>query len=474
MQTDPTGMRSVDIQPIPIDQHRTGSFLSSAGSLPKALVVSGLENVETPAQRLLLRVLQYRKVSLDAEFLSMAHPSDSNVDGIRDLPPDFFMVYVCPLDPHERPAILETLVSRPLKVIFCLLTIEQLDRFAMSADVSVSPAVRQTYAAYRSSINTLLSASFTSLSPRMQMAALHPLDTPPVSPSPRLRPLPLGSSPQLAPTTSTNPVVSVEDLQQLRSLTRPVPSALPTAYSSESDAPEAYTFIHPSLNIYMADLFSATRHHPLLDGGLLTLRAHRDAEDLVRAYRVICGDSLGAELITTIAAAPPDAASESQGPSSDDELRTEDEHGLAWDRESAWLGAELRAGRRKASSLRSVEVRIQGPDGEHDHVHEQGHGHDHNHQQPRMTAFASRDDFVPRSFMSPLPLPPEVWDVSEVDIGRVFPRVVSHRLRVRSGPDDEILGSIMHPAVRDRPPSEAASADRQTVKQIVVGILADV
>ena len=76
--------------------------------------------------------------------------------------------------------------------------------------------------------------------------------------------------------------------------------------------------------------------------------------------------------------------------------------------------------------------------------------------------------------MSPLPLPPEVWDVSEVDIGRVFPRVVSHRVRVRSGPDDEILGSIMHPAVRQHPPSEVPSADRKTVKQIIVGILADV
>ena len=52
-----------------------------------------------------------------------------------------------------------------------------------------------------------------------------------------------------------------------------------------------------------------------------------------------------------------------------------------------------------------------------------------------------------------------------------------YRLRVRAGPDDEILGTIMHPAVRDPPAQgEAVKAppERKTVKQIVVGILADV
>ena len=232
--------------------------------------------------------------------------------------------------------------------------------------------------------------------------------------------------------------------------------------------PEAFTFIHLSLSIYLADLFSATRHHPLLDGTLLTLRAHRDAEDLVRAYRVICGDSIGAELITTVAAAPsPDRPSmNSQGSQTDEELRTEDEYGLPWEQntETEWLGAELKMGRRKASSIRSVEVRIQGLEGS------QG--------EPRSTPLESRESLTPRfgvgSFISPMPPSPEVWDVSEVDIGRIFPRVVSHRLRVRSGPDDEILGSIMHPAVHNQPPPDTQPVDRKTVKQIIIGILADV
>lgn len=244
---------------------------------------------------------------------------------------------------------------------------------------------------------------------------------------------------------------------------------LPSLTSSQSESiPEAFTFIHSSLNIYLADLFSAARHHPLLDGTLLTLRAHRDSEDLVRAYRVICGDSIGAELVTTVAAAPTlDAPSmDSQESHTDEELRTEDEHGLSWERntETEWLGAELKMGRRKASSIRSVEVRIQGPDGPEG--------------EPRSTPLESRESLTPGfgvgSFMSPLPLPPEVWDVSEVDIGRIFPRVVSHRLRVRSGPDDEILGSIMHPAVHNQPHSNFQPHERKTVKQIIVGILADV
>ena len=77
---------------------------------------------------------------------------------------------------------------------------------------------------------------------------------------------------------------------------------------------------------------------------------------------------------------------------------------------------------------------------------------------------------------------PEIWDVSEEDVARIFPRVVSHRVRVRHGPDDEILGSVMFPAV---PPEAARPAteiregmrlwwERKSVKEILVRILADV
>lgn len=199
--------------------------------------------------------------------------------------------------------------------------------------------------------------------------------------------------------------------------------------------------MHPTLDIYLSDLFAATRHHPLVDGTLITLRAHRDAEDLVRAFRVICGSSLGAELISNVASASHrdggPRARVSEDSATDDELLspTDDTHGIDWDKQAGeedWLGAEIRMGKRKASSLRSVEVRIQGPS-------EQGAPFDAASENAR-----SRMDLLPT-----LPRQPEVWDISEVDVGKIFPRVVSHRMRIRAGPDDEILGSLMYPAAAD-------------------------
>lgn len=109
MQSEPVTIRKyTDIQPIPISatDSRPNSHATSV-HLPKALVVSGLEHVEIPAQRILLRVLQDRKIVLDSNTLDASVVSE----GAWILPPDFFLVYVCPLDPHERPPILPTLVS---------------------------------------------------------------------------------------------------------------------------------------------------------------------------------------------------------------------------------------------------------------------------------------------------------------------------------------------------------------------------
>ena len=78
--------------------------MPGVSGLPKALVISGLEHVEIPAQRALLRTLQCRRLSV------VADPSAYGADSMWDLPQDFMMVYICPLDSHERPQILETLV----------------------------------------------------------------------------------------------------------------------------------------------------------------------------------------------------------------------------------------------------------------------------------------------------------------------------------------------------------------------------
>lgn len=53
----------------------------------------------------------------------------------------------------------------------------------------------------------------------------------------------------------------------------------------------AHAHIHHKLNIYLADLFAATRHHLQLDGMLLTMRAQHDCCELLRAWCVLFGPS---------------------------------------------------------------------------------------------------------------------------------------------------------------------------------------
>lgn len=76
----------------------------------------------------------------------------------------------------------------------------------------------------------------------------------------------------------------------------------------------------------------------------------------------------------------------------------------------------------------------------------------------------------------------DIWEVasqlemSEADVARIFPRVVTHRLRVRDGPQDEILGSAVFGAVHDPLEDENSQIrrERSTIKDILVRILSDV
>jgi len=77
----------------------------------------------------------------------------------------------------------------------------------------------------------------------------------------------------------------------------------------------------------------------------------------------------------------------------------------------------------------------------------------------------------------------EILDVSEADIARIVPRVLSHRLRVRDGPADEIMGSLMHSAVgscaaceggNEEDDEKQSTWERRMVKDILVKILAEV
>ncbi|KIK93441.1 hypothetical protein PAXRUDRAFT_829006 [Paxillus rubicundulus Ve08.2h10] len=186
------------------------------------------------------------------------------------------------------------------------------------------------------------------------------------------------------------------------------------------------------LNIYLADLFTATRHYGSLDAMMLTTRARQDAEALVRATRVLGIDRTGAELIK-------EAANDAPKPS---EVDSSTERSYPHSHPST-------------ASI-SSDALLDGAD------------------VPEICELSSRPS-IHRSFASHLTgaEEPLELDVSEADIARIFPRVVSHRVRVRDSPFDEVLSSAVCGAV-----SVLGEADniweRDTVKEILVHILAEV
>jgi hypothetical protein len=68
--------------------------------------------------------------------------------------------------------------------------------------------------------------------------------------------------------------------------------------------------------------------------------------------------------------------------------------------------------------------------------------------------------------------------VSEVDVAKVVPRVVSHRLRVREGPEDEMMAGVMFMATNPRVLTGVENEDgvwrRRTVKEILVKLMTQV
>lgn len=218
------------------------------------------------------------------------------------------------------------------------------------------------------------------------------------------------------------PIFPESFLQYLRSL-----AAAPEKFTSTSG-----TNIHPSLLLYLSDLFSAARHHPQLDGMLLTARARQDAEAFARAARVIGGDLTGVEFI------------QAMGKGAEERVADEKDRGFAesLDDDISWENGDTAA-------FDSSEKLAGSSSSEADTV--------------------------------------KMLDVSEADIARIVPRVLSHRLRVRDGPEDEILGSLQYGAVTPcaqweqdvgrhdvRDPPLTKQWQRSTVKDILVKILSEV
>ncbi|KAI0675401.1 hypothetical protein C8Q78DRAFT_1012230 [Trametes maxima] len=477
--TSPESVRPQKSTPV---SERASELGQAPSALPRAVVVSGLEHTTMPAQRALMRVLTERRIIMDGYGDDEDGDSTSRgieaEDGTWNQPEGFVMVYVCKTDPHERPAVLRGL----------------LDKFAMSAEVTVQPAVRQSYLSYRAA--HMPTPRGTPIpSPLALPHSVHSFfPTPsPAHHSPARRPTPLPVPPPPNP-----PVLSTVELTHLRTLARPYPITGPIFYPSvHATLPHfsitppppqrpPYAALHASLDMYLLDLFAATRHHPALDGTLLTQRAHADAEALARAFRVLNGDTVGTTLVSREAhMGDRDTAA---ADSFDDGSWTED----------GWRSVESLSGRTRANGSAHKEVDdFPGVDG----IRVQVDGADPSDIGSRPSG--AYEDFVSADVASSPPDAlalavarawPEVWDVSEEDVARVFPRAVSHRLRVRDGPDDEVLGSVMWPAVapegaaagvvcggvQESPDLGGSGAtvrmgwERRSVKETLVRILADV
>lgn len=193
-----------------------------------------------------------------------------------------------------------------------------------------------------------------------------------------------------------------------------------------------HTYVGPPLDTYLADLFTATRHFGSLDGTLLTVRARQDAEALIRASRVLGIDPTGAEFIVEAAhGAPP--ASETCS------IRR------------SYPASQSSASVSSDALLDSVYVpQIRQPS-------------------PAPSVGQSSPGVLIQEDALEL-------DVSEANIARMFPRVVSHRVRVRDSPFDEVLSSVVCGDMSQ--PAGAKDGDlvwkRDTVKDILVRILSEI
>lgn len=215
-----------------------------------------------------------------------------------------------------------------------------------------------------------------------------------------------------------------------------------------------HTRIAPALKLYMADIFSATRHHPRLEGTLLGRAALKDAEALVRAGRVVGADLTGMELLRPeVGVGAEDTSGLEEG---------HDEHGHENEDEDEDEGEEDYSSALDISIHNEPFISIRAPS----------------------VASSATPTATARSI--------GILDVSEVNIARIVPRVISHRVRVRSAPDEEVLASALFGATFQPPVPQAgvgkvdgdgSGADLKgeekkervvSVKAVLVQILAEV
>ncbi|KAG6856336.1 hypothetical protein H0H87_005454 [Tephrocybe sp. NHM501043] len=298
-----------------------------------------------------------------------------------------------------------------------------LDLFAMSSTIFVQKHIRDALKALPFASNP------TSPYSRMHSSYSNPPSPSPQSPSPAPPRTPPGLSQALPGTL--RPRTSRNVMQQPTPI---VPKQLlPRDFilSLQKTAQSAY--VSSQLSLYLSDLFSAVRHHPKLDGTFLTARSMNDASDLARAGRILGTDPTGGELLQKYSSA---------------EYQKEDD-----EEEEAQNNSEMY--QYIASGSESITLNVP----REDNLTQSFKDND--------AAFASQTEHSNRPLF-----------ISEAAIARVVPRAVTHRLRVRDGPEDEVLASAIFGATFDHEPHPSNSQygwdTRSTIKDILVEILAEV
>jgi hypothetical protein len=232
------------------------------------------------------------------------------------------------------------------------------------------------------------------------------------------------------PLSTSSPVLSSAELAYLRTL-----CAEPSPFARSATTQQPVVRIQPSLALYATDLLSMARHFAELDGTLLTRRVHEDLNAYARARRVIRGDGSGTALVRAAV-------------------------------------AEVRAVVREATSMTSLHAAAtsggdtdEGPLGGGT-VRESG---DWLHVGGK--SVLTGDDYS--SVFESNAERAEVWEVSDAEMRAAFPAVVRHRVRMRDGPEDEILGSLVFPATKREARPPGTVDDRRTVEEVLQDILED-
>ncbi|KAF5371509.1 hypothetical protein D9615_009618 [Tricholomella constricta] len=435
---------------------------------PHALVMSGLDHANMAEQMSLAHALTERLVIIEAlkheaghneprprGLSSGTHESDprrgssalledSAFEGTWNVPDDFILIYVCPWDARERPKIHKTLVRRPVVryLIDMFITFRyQLDRFAMSSTIFVSQHIRQALRALPFTSNPI---------PRSRLLSLS--HSSPPTPSP-LQPRP--PAPQSrTPPALTRALPGTNHPPHCNSSHPPPPppplvpkQLIPREFLLFLQGAAQRAHLSSNLSLYLSDLFSAVRHHPRLDGTFLTARALNDARALARAGRIFGTDPTGGELLRG-------------------------HHGLElFDDDEGYEEDESQTSFKEyndvASGSGSVTINIP--------------------REKTPSPLPSREGSTTKGHHDqtladepPAPDPLETLFVSEADIARIFPRVVTHRLRVRDGPEDEVLASAIFGATFEDTVQDSNAAPgygwdtRSTVKDVLVEVLAEV